>query len=66
MLVWFSFFGGIGLRQSRQALELKKLGTDFFDNAAHFQSAESTFCYNVPQEDVVVDGNVIFTNTLKG
>jgi hypothetical protein len=45
-----------------QALALEKLGTDFFDNAAHFQSAESTFCYDVPQEDVVVDGNVIFTN----
>lgn len=65
-LVWFSFMGGIGLRQSRQALELEKLGTDFYDNAAHFQAAESTFCYDVPQEDVVVDGNVIFTNTLLG
>lgn len=65
-LVWFSFFGGIGLRQSRQALELEKLGTDFYDNSAHFQTAESTFCYDVPQEDVVVDGEVIFTNTLPG
>ncbi|KAL3786673.1 hypothetical protein ACHAWO_013333 [Cyclotella atomus] len=62
----FSFMGGIGLRQSRQALELEKLGTDFYDNAAHFQSADNTFCYDVPQEDVVVDGNVIFTNTLLG
>lgn len=55
-----------GLRQSRQALELEKLGTDFYDNSAHFQTAESTFCYDVPQEDVVVDGEVIFTNTLPG
>ena len=58
--------GGIGLRQSRQALELEKLGTDFYDNAAHFQTAESTFCYDVPQEDVILDGTVIFTNSLKG
>ena len=66
VLVWFTFMGGIGLRQSRQALELEKLGTDFYDDAAHFQTAESTFCYDVPQEDVVLDGAVIFTNSLKG
>ena len=65
-LVWFSVMGGIGLRQSRQALELEKLGTDFYGDAAHFQTAKSTFCYDVPQEDVVLDGDVIFTNSLKG
>ena len=65
-LVWFTFMGGIGLRQSRQALELEKLGTDLYGDAAHFQTAKSTFCYDVPQEDVVLDGDVIFTNSLKG
>jgi len=47
-------------------LELEKLGTDFYGDAAHFQTAKSTFCYDVPQEDVVLDGDVIFTNSLKG
>mmetsp|Transcript_20322 Transcript_20322/g.39118 ORF Transcript_20322/g.39118 Transcript_20322/m.39118 type:complete len:830 (-) Transcript_20322:178-2667(-) len=67
-IIWFSFMGGIGLRQARQALELEKLGTDFFQDAAHYQSDSSEFCYDVPQEDVYVDGveDPIFVNTLPG
>lgn len=57
--------GGIGLRQQRQALELERIGTDFFGDAAHF-AASYPSCYDVPQEDVVVDGVVVFTNTLLG
>ncbi|KAL7536083.1 hypothetical protein ACHAXR_006906 [Thalassiosira sp. AJA248-18] len=64
-LVWFCFMGGIGLRQQRQALELEKLGTDVFGDAAHYASSFPN-CYDVPQEDVVVDGVTMFTNTLLG
>lgn len=65
-LLWFSFMGGIGLRQQRQALELEKLGTDHFADSAYFQSADSAFCYDVPQSDVYAGGELIFTNTLPG
>ena len=67
-ILWFCTFGGIGLRQSRQALELEKLGTDYYNNSAQFQSSQSEFCYDVPQGSVSVDVNgtstEIFTNTM--
>lgn len=66
-LLWFSFMGGIGLRQQRQALELEKIGTDFFGNGQHFESAESEFCYDVPQDNAYApNGTLVFTNTLPG
>ena len=65
-LVWFSIWGGIGLRQSRQGLELETLGGTYFNDTTYFLSAESEFCYNVPQDDVLVDGEIIFTNYLPG
>jgi len=65
-LLWFSFMGGIGLRQQRQALELEKIGTTNFGDANYFVSNESDFCYNVPQEDVVLNGTTVFHNTLLG
>jgi choline-glycine betaine transporter len=65
-LVWFSIMGGIGLRQSRQALELEKLGEDYFQDATYFQSVENEFCFDVPQEDVYSGDELIFTNTLLG
>jgi hypothetical protein len=65
-LIWFSFFGGTGLRQSRQALELEKIGTDVYSDPTYFQSEESDFCYNVPQKDVYSNGTLVFTNTLLG
>lgn len=64
-LVWFSFMGGIGLRQQRQALELEVLGESLYGDPNHY--AESDVCYNVPQEDVYdADGNLVFSNTLLG
>jgi len=65
-LLWFSFMGGIGLRQMRQALELEKLGKDFFNDTTHFVSDYSADCFDVPQDDVTVGGEVVFTNTLPG
>jgi len=65
-LIWFSFMGGIGLRQERQALELEKLGSDVFGDASYYVSEESEFCYDVPQEDVLVNGTAVFTNRLLG
>jgi len=65
-LIWFSFMGGIGLRQQRQAMELEKLGTDHFENSTYYVSTYSEFCYDVPQEDVIIDGKTVFTNTLLG
>jgi BCCT, betaine/carnitine/choline family transporter len=66
-LVWFCIWGGVGLRQSRQALELKVLGeTHFNNNSAHFLVSGSEYCYDVPQDDLLVGDEVIFTNHLKG
>jgi len=58
--------GGIGLRQQRQALELQKIGEDSFKDSNYFVSDKSAFCYDVPQEDIIVDETVVFTNTLLG
>jgi BCCT, betaine/carnitine/choline family transporter len=65
-LVWFSIWGGIGLRQSRQALELETLGGTYFNDTRHFSVTDSDFCYNVPQDNVEVNDEVIFTNHLPG
>ena len=64
--MWFGVWGGIGLRQSRQALELKDLGQTYFNDSSHFSHAGSEFCYDVPQEDIDVNGVTIFTNYLEG
>jgi len=65
-LIWFSIMGGIGLRQQRQALELEQIGSNMFSDPNYFVSDKSTFCYDVPQEDVVVNGTTVFTNRLLG
>ena len=65
-LLWFSFLGGTGLRQERQARELEALGAAHFDSPKYFASTENSFCYNVPQEDVYSNGTLVFTNTLPG
>jgi len=67
-IVWFSFMGGIGIRQQRQALEMEQLGIDSFGDPDYFQSADSEFCYDVPQDDVYVSNSSlpVFTNTLPG
>jgi BCCT, betaine/carnitine/choline family transporter len=63
-LAWFCTWSGIGFRQDRQALELQMLGTEHFNNSAHFMTDGSSMCYDVPQESVIVDNTTIFTNFL--
>jgi BCCT, betaine/carnitine/choline family transporter len=66
-LIWFCIWGGVGLRQSRQALELKVLGeTHFNNNSAHFLVSGSELCYDVPQDDLLIGDELVFTNHLKG
>mmetsp|Transcript_22553 Transcript_22553/g.47734 ORF Transcript_22553/g.47734 Transcript_22553/m.47734 type:complete len:642 (+) Transcript_22553:337-2262(+) len=65
-LLWMVVFGGTGLRHQRQAKELQKIGTDFFGDENYYVTEKSTFCYHVPQEDVVVNGTTVFTNRVPG
>jgi len=65
-LVWFSFMGGIGLRQQRQAMELQKVGEASFGDAGHFLVDGSEFCFDVPQQDVMVNGTSVFANLVPG
>lgn len=65
-LLWFPIMGGIGLRQQRQALELKQLGAEYFQDEAHYMASGSSFCYDVPQSDVYVGDELVFSNTLPG
>jgi len=65
-IIWFSFMGGIGLRQQRQALELQKIGEESFQDPSYFLADDSEFCYDVPQQDVTVNGTTVFTNHLPG
>jgi hypothetical protein len=65
-VLWFSTFGGIGLRQARQALELSILGETYYNDTGHFLASDSTYCYDVPQEDVFNGTDVIFANSLLG
>jgi BCCT, betaine/carnitine/choline family transporter len=65
-LLWFCVWGGVGMRQARQAMELEALGESYFNNSAHFLVDGSTLCYNVPQDVVLVDDVAIFTNKLAG
>lgn len=65
-IIWFSVFGGIGLRQSRQAQELKALGTLTGDGEAFYANADIDYCYDVPQESVSFNGSVVFENNLMG
>lgn len=66
-ILWFSVWGGIGLRQARQATELMALGTEYFGNEDEFKVPGSKVCFNVPQDDLLdVNGTVVFTNHLPG
>jgi hypothetical protein len=65
-ILWFGVWGGIGLRQQRQALELEQLGQHYFNDSTYFQQAGSEVCFDVPQEVVVFNGTTIFTNYLEG
>lgn len=69
-ILWFGVFGGVGLRQARQAEEMKVLGGIYYNNTDKFLHKGSTYCYDVPQQDVRVteegEQKTIFTNTLPG
>jgi Cys-rich protein (TIGR01571 family) len=65
-LLWVCVWGGTGMRQDRQAVELEKLGLDYFNNSAHFLADGSDLCYTVPQGDIEVSDATIFTNRLLG
>jgi BCCT, betaine/carnitine/choline family transporter len=65
-LVWFCTWGGIGIRQSRQGLELEVLGEQLYNNSGHFLIDGSDICFEVPQDDIVLDEEVVFTNSLLG
>jgi hypothetical protein len=67
-ILWFSVWGGIGLRQARQAEELEVLGETYFGNAEEFKVPDSDVCYNVPQENLYneTSGEAIFVNRLPG
>jgi choline-glycine betaine transporter len=65
-LFWFCIWGGAGLRQSRQALELQAMGEEYFNDTAYFQHGTNEFCFDVPQEDLLVNGTTVFTNYLPG
>lgn len=58
--------GGAGLRQSRQADELKVLGETYFNDTDYYLHPGSTVCYDVPQGDETFNGTVIFSNKLLG
>jgi hypothetical protein len=63
---WFCTFGGVGLRQSRQALELQVMGETYFNDSGYYLADDSTYCYDVPQETVYNGTDVIFENLLTG
>jgi glycine betaine transporter len=62
--IWFGVFGGMGLCQARQAMELQKVGEHFLSNPDFFE-ADTPNCFNVPQENVILTiRTVAFTNHL--
>lgn len=66
LLLWFSIWGGTGIRQARQALELEQLGTTYFNQSDYFGSTENDNCYDVPQQDVVLGVETIFESHITG
>ena len=60
-------WGGIALRQARQADELEHLGRVFYNDPDHFAVPGDEFCYDVPQETVTLgNGTLVFENHLPG
>ena len=66
LVLWFSIWGGAGLRQARQALEMEQLGLTHYNDTNHFVSDGNDNCFDVPQESVVVGNDTIFENHVKG
>jgi choline-glycine betaine transporter len=65
-IIWFSTWGGIGIRQARQGQELAQLGMKYYNDSGRFLVNGTTNCYHVPQHDIIVDGEVVFHNHLIG
>jgi choline-glycine betaine transporter len=65
-IVWFGIWGGIALRQQRQAKEMEQLGINYYNDSTTFLVNGSKVCYHVPQDDIVIDGEVIFHNHHEG
>jgi len=66
-LMWFSIWGGIGIRQARQALELERIGDVWYNDTTYFQVPGSEVCFDVPQEDIYAENStLVFTNHLPG
>ncbi|CAJ1939141.1 unnamed protein product [Cylindrotheca closterium] len=70
-IIWFCVFGGVGLRQVRQAEELQMMGLAMHNNSDFYQSAGDEFCYDVPQVPEISytaldNSTATFTNTLMG
>jgi len=67
-IFWFCTFGGIGIRQARQAKEFISIGANAFNNSDYFLHQGSNYCYDVPYDDVIspTDESVLFTNSLPG
>ena len=65
-MLWFCTWGGAGLRQSRQAEEMKLLGELLGEGSDYFLVDDGRDCYNVPQESLYMDGKLVFENRLVG
>lgn len=65
-ILWMAIMGGIGLRQQRQASELQVIGETYYGDAEYFHDGSDRPCYDVPQDDLIVDETTVFTNTLPG
>lgn len=64
--VWFSVFGGVGIRQQRVARELMVLGNVTTGNEGEYLVTGSTNCYMPPEEDVYNGSELLFSNPTPG
>jgi hypothetical protein len=68
-ILWFSVWGGVAIRQTRQGLELEVLGENYFNDSRYFLVPGSDFCYDVPQTTLYDPNNAstpVFQNFLPG
>mmetsp|Transcript_21987 Transcript_21987/g.41665 ORF Transcript_21987/g.41665 Transcript_21987/m.41665 type:complete len:827 (+) Transcript_21987:185-2665(+) len=67
-VLWFSVWGGIGLRQARQAEEMEVMGETYFGDKEEFKVPGSDVCFDVPQESLYngTDTEPYFVNRLPG
>eukprot|EP00413_Alexandrium_margalefii_P000729 CAMPEP_0204518760 /NCGR_PEP_ID=MMETSP0661-20131031/4365_1 /ASSEMBLY_ACC=CAM_ASM_000606 /TAXON_ID=109239 /ORGANISM="Alexandrium margalefi, Strain AMGDE01CS-322" /LENGTH=978 /DNA_ID=CAMNT_0051524225 /DNA_START=45 /DNA_END=2979 /DNA_ORIENTATION=- len=56
VILWFSTFGGVGLRMHRRAKRIQEIGKELFNNEEFFQHTTSAYrgsgagnCYDVPK-----------------